>query len=195
MFVTRDLVRVPTLLSLARLPLGVAFLAVADRPGLALAVIGASAATDVLDGFIARRTHQVTVTGAIVDPLTDKWFVACVIGALVARDRLSPLGVLLLLTRELAELPLAVREWRRKHDHLRYVENPIALRGGKLATALQFAAIGAAVLGVSPVRDVLLISTAVVGAFAGVAYWRRTLIVESVPEQPDLHDGLPPLAP
>lgn len=183
MSVSADLVRVPTLLSLARVPLGLVFLAVVDRPSAALGVIAASAATDVLDGWTARRFNMVTVTGAIVDPLTDKWFVACVIGALVARDRLPPLGVLLLLTRELAELPLAVREWRRKKDHLRYVENPMALRAGKVATALQFAAIGAAVLGVSPVRDGLLVSTAIAGVLAGVAYWRRTLIVET-PDPP-----------
>lgn len=192
MSVSADLVRVPTLLSLARVPLGVAFFAVADRPAAALAVIGASAATDVLDGWSARRLHQVTVTGAIIDPLTDKWFVACVIAALVARDRLPPLGVLLLLTRELAELPLAVREWRRKKEHLRYVENPMSLRAGKVATVLQFAAIGAAVLGVSPLRDGLLASTAIAGAVAGIAYWRRTLIVEA-PDHDDLH-GAPPLA-
>lgn len=178
MFVARDLIRVPTLLSLARLPLGVAFLAVADRPAWALAVIGLSGATDVLDGWIARRTDQVTVTGAIVDPLTDKWFVACVLVALVTRGALSPLGAGLLLTRELVELPLAFREWRRKHDHLRYVENPMALRAGKFATVLQFATIGAAVTGLASARDLLLAATAFSGALAGLAYWKRTLLIE-----------------
>jgi len=193
MSVAADLVRVPTLLSLSRVPLGVAFFGVVDRPAAALAVIALSASTDVLDGWIARRTRQVTVTGTIVDPLTDKWFVACVIGALVARDRLPPLGVLLLLTRELAELPLAIREWRRKKEHLRYVDKPMALRAGKVATGLQFAAIGAAVLGATVARDALLVSTAVAGALAGLAYWRRTLIVEA-PELPDDLHGAPPLA-
>jgi phosphatidylglycerophosphate synthase len=194
MSVGADLLRVPTLLSLSRVPLGVAFFAVVDRPAAALGVIALSAATDVLDGWAARRMKQVTVTGTIVDPLTDKWFVACVIGALVARDRLPPLGVVLLLTRELAELPLAIREMRRKQEHLRYVDKPIALRAGKVATVLQFAAIGTAALGATVARDALLVATAFAGAVAGVAYWRRTLIVEA-PKTTDLPDHLPSAPP
>ncbi|MBI2394422.1 MAG: CDP-alcohol phosphatidyltransferase family protein [Deltaproteobacteria bacterium] len=179
MAVAADLVRTPTLLSLARVPLGLVFLGVADRPALALGVIGASAATDVLDGWTARRFHQESATGAVVDPLTDKWFVGCVIGALVVHGKLPPLGVVALLTRELAEIPLAMREMRRRAEGVPYVEHPTALRAGKIATALQFASIGAAVLGATVMRDGLLVATAIAGVAAGLSYWKRTLVVES----------------
>ncbi len=175
MNVAMDLVRTPTLLSLARVPLGFAFLAVANVPAAALTVIAASGATDVLDGWSARRTNQVTVLGAIVDPLTDKWFVACVIGALVANEKLPPLGVLALMTREFAELPLALLELKKRAEGEPHIERPMAERAGKIATALQFASITAAVLDVKPVRNVLLGATAVAGLFAGLVYWQRSL--------------------
>jgi phosphatidylglycerophosphate synthase len=175
MTVTSELVQTPTLLSLSRVPLGFAFLAVADRPLPALAVIAASGASDMLDGWTARRTGHVTSVGAIVDPLTDKWFVACVIGALVAHGKLPPLGVVALMTREIAELPLAVHELRKRAEGEPHIERPMAVRAGKIATALQFAAITAAVVDAGPVRDALLATAAIAGVYAGLAYWRRSL--------------------
>lgn len=178
MSVGAELVRAPTLLSLSRVPLGFAFLAVADEPFTALSVIAVSGATDMLDGWSARRSGHVTHFGAIVDPLTDKWFVACVIGALVAHGKLPPAGVLALVTRELAELPLALHELRKRAEGEPHLERPMAVRAGKIATALQFASITAAVLDVRPLRDALLGATAIAGAIAGIAYWRRSLNVD-----------------
>jgi phosphatidylglycerophosphate synthase len=175
MTVASDLVTAPTLLSLARVPLGFAFVAVANAPLAALSVIAASGATDVLDGWSARRYGQVTALGAIVDPLTDKWFVACVIGALVANGKLPPLGVLALMTREFAEIPLALHELRKRAEGEPHIVRPMAVRAGKVATALQFASITAAVLDIKPVRNVLLAATAAAGLFAGVVYWQRSL--------------------
>ena len=145
MTVASELVSGPTMLSLTRVPLGVAFIAVVDDPRAALSVIAASGASDLLDGWSARRTGHVTQVGAIVDPITDKWFVACVIGALVAHGKLSRAGVLALLTREIAELPLALYELGRRATGQPHIERPMAVRAGKIATALQFASITAAV--------------------------------------------------
>jgi len=175
MSVASELVRAPTLLSLARVPLGLAFVVVADEPAAALSVIAASGLTDVLDGWTARRTGHVTSVGAIVDPLTDKWFVACVIGALVAHGKLPPLGVAALMTRELAELPLAVHELHKRAEGAPHLEHPMAVRAGKIATALQFASITAAVLDARALRDVLLGATAIAGVVAGLAYWKRSM--------------------
>jgi cardiolipin synthase len=175
MTVASELVGGPTLLSLARVPLGLGFLLVANIPIAALSVIAASGATDVLDGWSARRTGHVTHVGAIVDPLTDKWFVACVIGALVSHGKLPPLGVLALMTREFAELPLALHELHKRAEGEPHIEHPMAVRAGKIATALQFASITAALLDAKRARDVLLAATAVAGVFAGLVYWKRSL--------------------
>jgi cardiolipin synthase len=64
----------PNLLSLARLALApFVFAAVlAGRNWTALAILAVAAATDVLDGPIARRMHCVTRWGAYADPIADK---------------------------------------------------------------------------------------------------------------------------
>lgn len=167
-----SLAAAPTLLSLARIPLGIAFLTSARTPRSAVALIAASGLTDVLDGWSARRLGLVSAAGAVLDPLTDKWFVACVIAALVARGQLPPLGVLSLMTRELSEIPLVVRELRRRDASF---EQPMANRAGKIATALQFASLAAAILNARRTRDVLLVASAAAGLWAGVSYWRRAL--------------------
>lgn len=59
-------------------------------------------ATDIGDGWVARRYDQVSRLGKILDPLADKIFLACLLGALVHwRD--LPLWLLaMLLVRDLA---------------------------------------------------------------------------------------------
>ena len=75
----RDLGLPPAWLSLSRIPLAVAFAMAISRPLAALIVLAASALSDVLDGWIARRYHMVTATGAALDPITDKLFVLTVV--------------------------------------------------------------------------------------------------------------------
>ncbi|MBS2018843.1 MAG: CDP-alcohol phosphatidyltransferase family protein [Deltaproteobacteria bacterium] len=72
----RDLVRVPGLLSLSRLPLAVAFgFTVVSQPPLALTFLALAGLSDVLDGWYARRYGQATRTGAVLDAIVDKVFV------------------------------------------------------------------------------------------------------------------------
>ena len=61
---------VPNLLSLSRLPLAAAFLMTSETPAR-LALIGTASATDMLDGWLARRGHPTRV-GALLDPVADK---------------------------------------------------------------------------------------------------------------------------
>ncbi len=65
---------VPNLLSLSRLPLGVAlFACIAHGFWLAgLALFAVASFTDWLDGWWARRFHCGTAVGRALDPLTDK---------------------------------------------------------------------------------------------------------------------------
>lgn len=170
----RDLLLVPSLISFARVPLAVAFPFVHARPWAALGVLAASGLSDVLDGWWARRFGQATATGAVVDPITDKIFVLTVVVTLVLAGDLSPVAVLLLSTREIGELPLVLwlassRSARRKRK-----EHPKANAPGKLATALQFAAVGAALFHWR-FTPALVGVTAAAGAVAAVVYWSREL--------------------
>jgi CDP-diacylglycerol---glycerol-3-phosphate 3-phosphatidyltransferase len=169
----RDLVRVPGLLSLARIPLGVAF-ALAPSVPAAFAILIVAGVTDVLDGWVARRYAQVTATGAVLDPITDKLFVAIVAGTLVAHARLSISAVALLATREVLELPLVV--WLALSHHARRArtEQAAANAPGKVATALQFACVSAALFG-APSARLWACAAAATGALAALLYWRRAL--------------------
>jgi cardiolipin synthase len=68
------LLTIPNLLTLLRLLLTplVIWAVCGGRHSLALGVFAAAAATDVLDGALARRFHSVTRVGAYLDPVADK---------------------------------------------------------------------------------------------------------------------------
>jgi cardiolipin synthase len=170
----RDLATVPGLLSLSRIPLGACFPFAIGRPAVALAILVAAGVSDVLDGWYARRFHQVTATGTALDPVTDKIFVAAVASTLVARGALSVADVVLLGTREIGELPLVV--WIATSRAARRVraKHPSANLPGKLATVFQFAAVTAAILRLTA-RDALVDLTAVAGVLAAASYWVRSL--------------------
>src|SRR4051812_35871300 len=115
---------VPNLLSLSRIPLGVAFWFTLGPTATlaygAFAIMALAALTDVLDGYMARRQAARAAggnaaaaepgggTGAWLDPICDKLFVASVLVAIIVR-RHPPLWlVALILSRELVQLPIGV---------------------------------------------------------------------------------------
>jgi cardiolipin synthase len=170
----RDLVRIPGLLSLVRLPLAATFPFAVDRPLAAVAVLAAAAASDVLDGWHARRTGQVTATGAALDPVTDKLFVLTVAVTLVRRALLSPLDVLWMSTREVFELPLVLAITVSPRLRLRKATLASANVPGKVATVLQFITATAALVRM-PHTMWMIGATAVAGAFAAATYWFRAM--------------------
>jgi cardiolipin synthase len=104
----RDLLLVPSLLSLSRLPLAFAFSRCLDYPFLALGVLALAGLTDILDGYYARKLGQATPTGAVVDGVTDKLFVGSVVLALVAKGAFTWPEAFVLALRELVELPIVL---------------------------------------------------------------------------------------
>ena len=167
----KDLVLVPGLLSLARLPLSAVFVLTLGRPFVAFGVLVLAGITDVLDGWYARTRNQTTATGAVVDAITDKVFVACVVVSLVATHHMSVAESLLLGTREVGELPLVLRLAFSKKARRARTERKANLPG-KLATMLQFLAVTAVLFGV-PRYDALLWLTAGAGAVAALTYCLR----------------------
>lgn len=73
---------VPNAISVARLgliPVFVWLLLGRDEPVAAAAVLAVLGATDWVDGFVARRFHQTSEVGKLLDPLADRLaFVVCV---------------------------------------------------------------------------------------------------------------------
>ncbi len=70
----------------------------------ALAAFVAAAATDVLDGLVARALHQSTRLGAFLDPIADKILATCSLVALAAAGRLPWWLPGIVVSRDAAQL-------------------------------------------------------------------------------------------
>ena len=68
----------------------------------AAAVFILAAATDKLDGYVARRSKQITTLGQFLDPLADKLLIAAALIALVAQDRVAAWVAMVIIGREIA---------------------------------------------------------------------------------------------
>lgn len=73
-----------------------------DRSFSAAVVFVVAAITDLLDGYIARRTGQVTKLGKLLDPIADKLLVLSALILLLNIDRVSALAAILIIAREVA---------------------------------------------------------------------------------------------
>jgi cardiolipin synthase len=70
----------------------------------ALSAFAAAAATDVLDGLVARALRQHTRLGAFLDPIADKFLAACALIALAGTGTLPWWLPALVVTRDAAQL-------------------------------------------------------------------------------------------
>src|SRR5579872_5044857 len=72
------------------------------REFLALAIFLSAAATDMLDGYLARRWRQVTTIGTLLDPIADKLLVSAALISLVQVRVLPGWMAILIIAREFA---------------------------------------------------------------------------------------------
>jgi cardiolipin synthase len=134
---------IPTLLTWARIiaiPLivGVFYLPL-DGPTrnlLATVLFIVVAATDWLDGWLARRMNQTSSFGAFLDPVADKFLVCAALLILLQLDRVNALVAFIIIGREIAIS--ALREWMAQIGASRSVAVNIL---GKLKTVTQMVAI------------------------------------------------------
>jgi cardiolipin synthase (CMP-forming) len=108
---------VPNLLSLIRILLIPAFVALLLHHGTeeaGLLLLGAVVATDWVDGYIARRTGQVSNLGKLLDPVADRLAIGAALITLVVRHAFPLWAALLVLVRDglilLAGLVLLTRQ-------------------------------------------------------------------------------------
>ncbi|MDH3998349.1 MAG: CDP-diacylglycerol--glycerol-3-phosphate 3-phosphatidyltransferase, partial [Desulfuromonadales bacterium] len=67
----------------------------------AAAIFGIAAATDFIDGWLARKWGVVTVLGKFLDPLADKLIVMAALIMLIPLDRVPAWAVFMILAREM----------------------------------------------------------------------------------------------
>jgi len=199
----QNLLTVPNLLSLSRIPLGGVFwlgLGPAGDPSYAaFGVLALAALTDVLDGHLARRQAARATptgaptrpgtgtgtgetaepgggTGAWLDPICDKLFVGSVLAAIIVRRQPAIWLVLLIASRELLQLPIGVlyRFLPALRSWLRYDFRASPL--GKGATVAQFTAI-TALISAHPWTRLFAFLAFAIGIAALVDYFRRAIAI------------------
>jgi CDP-diacylglycerol--glycerol-3-phosphate 3-phosphatidyltransferase len=133
----------PTIMTWTRIvaiPLivGVFYLPLAEpmRNLLATTLFIVFAATDWLDGFLARKLNQTSAFGAFLDPVADKILVCASLLVLVHLGRANVFVALIIIGREIAIS--ALREWMAQIGAARSVAVHML---GKVKTAVQMVAI------------------------------------------------------
>lgn len=106
----------PNLLTMLRIGLipvfvGVFYVEAPWAPYASAAIFGLAAATDWLDGHLARRWDQTSPLGAFLDPVADKLMVAAALVLMVQADHrtLVALPSIVIIGREITVS--ALREW------------------------------------------------------------------------------------
>ena len=129
------LATLPNLISLSRLGLAAAFV-VFKGTNQRLLVIAAAAATDFLDGYLARRGGSTSKWGALIDPIADRFFVFTAVCALLFDDVIGTWQYAILISRDFMTavgfLTARVIPWLRK-------VNFKSRMSGKVVTTLQLA--------------------------------------------------------
>ena len=80
---------VPNLISIIRLagvPLFLWLVLGPEADGWALLVLALSGVSDYLDGYLARRLHQTSTLGAVLDPVADRLYILATVLGLAWRD-------------------------------------------------------------------------------------------------------------
>ena len=134
---------IPTIMTWTRIiaiPLivGVFYLDIPEekRNIIASAMFVIFAATDWLDGYLARKLNQTSSFGAFLDPVADKFLVCAALLVLVHLQRADVFVALIIIGREIAIS--ALREWMALIGATKSVAVHMI---GKVKTAVQMTAI------------------------------------------------------
>ena len=153
----------PTILTLSRIVLIPFFvLSVYQHPLLGALIFSIASITDFLDGYLARRSGQITTFGIIMDPLADKFLVISALIVLVDMERLSAFVAIILIVREFLVTGLRVVALSKN------IVIPAEM-GGKLKTTAQITSILCLIL-VGSIFDNLPVDLYDIGlVFVGIA--------------------------
>jgi len=125
----------PTVLTLSRIVLIPVFVfAVYSYPLFGTFIFSIASITDLLDGYLARRSGKITKFGIILDPIADKFLVISALIVLVDMERLPAWIAIAIIAREFLITGLRVVALSKD------IIIPAEL-GGKIKTTTQIAAI------------------------------------------------------
>ncbi|CAN5677282.1 hypothetical protein BH23GEM1_BH23GEM1_02040 [soil metagenome] len=157
----------PNIVSLSRLVLAVAFVAIGDDT-IRVTLIAAAAFTDFLDGWLARRQHTSSSMGALIDPIADRAFVLTALSGYLYDGKITTPEYFIVLSRDLATaigfLVARIVPWLR----------PAVFQArllGKTVTVLQLTLLVVVLVWRAPV-DLLVLA---IGAFSAASIVDYTL--------------------
>ena len=171
---------IPAVVGVFYLPLSVINTIEQNFIGTALFI--AAAATDWLDGYLARRLNQQSAFGAFLDPVADKLMVAASLIVLVQLGRLNGMVAIIIIGREIGVS--ALREWMARVGK----SGSVAVNYlGKIKTTAQMVAIpmllfDQALLGISmSTVGTWLIFLAALLTVISMFYYLKVASADSVP--------------
>jgi len=168
----------PIFLTLSRIVLIPVFVfTVYHHPLVGAIVFGIASMTDLLDGYLARRTGQITKFGIILDPIADKFLVISALIVLVDMERLPAWIAIVIIVREF--LVTGLRVVALSKDIIIPAE-----MGGKIKTATQIFAVLCLIL-MGSIYDIdlydigiiliwiALVLSVISGVRYTVSFWKR----------------------
>ena len=91
---------IPSVISLSRVALAVAFVANHD-PNTRIFIVLVAAVTDMLDGWLARRAGLTSRFGALIDPFADRVFALVAVATFVYEGSMTTLQYFIMIFRDL----------------------------------------------------------------------------------------------
>jgi CDP-diacylglycerol---glycerol-3-phosphate 3-phosphatidyltransferase len=161
----------PTILTLSRIVLIPVFVfTVYMHPVFGALIFGIASLTDFLDGYLARRSGDITKFGIILDPIADKFLVISALIVLVDMARIPAWIAITIIAREF--LITGLRVVALSKDIVIAAE-----LGGKIKTTTQIIAILCLILNTSifnidlyDIGIVLIWIALIVSIFSGIQY-------------------------
>jgi CDP-diacylglycerol--glycerol-3-phosphate 3-phosphatidyltransferase len=133
---------------------------------LAVVVFAVAAASDSIDGYLARSRHAVSTIGTLLDPLADKLLISAALISLVELDRVAAWVAMVIIAREFAVTGLRL---------IAATQDVVisASVWGKVKTTVQVAAIIALIVDDPPhtVTTVLVACAVAVTIWSGIEYF------------------------
>ncbi len=180
---------IPNLLSLVRICLVGVFIAVffSGEVYWAIFVFFLAGATDVLDGYLARRNQWITTLGKILDPLADKLMQCTVLICLLIEDYIPLWFVIPFIAKELFTLLIGLIVIKRRSVAV------VSKWYGKMTVCLFYATIGASIffreffLNNKVLGIIIYIPAVVCAIFSLIAYIRHYAFLKKLePKKGDL---------